>query len=68
MTREEFNSTSFGKGDRFYYQRGIYDIISVSFSEGLFGIDDYDDIDSLSWVRCESGDFSPLDEINRERL
>ena len=63
MTRDEFNSTSFGKGDRFYYDDEFCDIISVSFSEGLFGIDDCDDIDSLSWVRCESGDFSPSGQI-----
>jgi len=61
MTRDEFNKQSFGRGDKLNYDGCDRDIISVSFTEGIFGIDDCDDIDNLSWVRCESGIFIPFD-------
>jgi len=57
MTREEFNNQSIGAGDKFKYKDDIRDIISINFSEGLFAIDEFDDIENPTWVRCESGEF-----------
>lgn len=59
MTQEEFNKTSFGNGDKVEYNKKIYLVHSVDFIEALFAIDVCNDIENLSWVRCESVEFIP---------
>jgi len=54
MTIEEFNNMSWGAGGKVIYDCNECDVISVNFAEALLGIDEFDDIDNLSWVRCEN--------------
>lgn len=57
MTKEEFNQTSFGAGDKAIYQGEEYPIASVDFEEqliGLVGVVSGADEDHISWVRCEN--------------
>ncbi len=63
MTRDEFNSATFGAGDKvFYLKDGVtYPVASVDFVEGLFGyLLDENDPDHVSWARCESVNFIPF--------
>lgn len=60
MTQEEFNNTSFGKGDLAKYQHGIFPIVQVDFEERLFGIImniPGSKLGDIAWVRCESIEF-----------
>ena len=59
MNIEDFKKTSFGNGDKVEYNGKIYPVVSVDFIELLFAIDDCDNPDHLSWVRCENADFIP---------
>ncbi len=54
MERSIFDKTRFGAGMQVEYKNSTYDIISVDFEEGLIGIDETGDSDSLSWKRCEN--------------
>lgn len=58
MTREEFAQTRFTANMKAEYKGHIYNVISVNFEEGLFGLFDseidFDGNDDLFWVRCES--------------
>lgn len=55
MTREEFNSTKWGAGMKCTVEGSVpYDVVSVNFGEALVGLDCFDDVDDLSWYRCES--------------
>lgn len=64
MTREEFSKTKFSAGMLFKYDGQIYPVVSVDFTEGLFGLDLYSDADSLNWVRCESGELVESQKTN----
>jgi len=57
MTREEFNKTGFGAHMRAIYDSVIYDIRSVSFTEGLLCLVDKECHDDHFWVRCENVDL-----------
>ena len=57
MTREEFNKTGFGGGMKASYNGVVYNIISVSFTEGLIELIIPDMVDDGFWVRCESIDL-----------
>jgi len=54
VDKETFNNTAFGAGDCAEYEGEICQIVSISFTECLFGINQFDDIEDLTWVRCES--------------
>jgi hypothetical protein len=58
MTQEEFNNTSFGKGDKVRYKGSEYDILELNFEENLIGIF-YWDSDPVTWVTCESCTYIP---------
>ena len=69
MTTEEFNSTSFGAGDRAIYKGIVADVASVDFEEQLIGLhlkisggDPFD----ISWVRCENVEFIPFAGTSRK--
>ena len=72
MTREEFNKTRFGAGMSCVYKENIYSISIVNFEEGLFALDDgfseSDDMEDLTWVRCESVDLVNVQKFaNKEK-
>ncbi len=55
MTQQEFDNTSFGKGDAIEYKGEIYNIRKVDFDEQLFGlIKEGGDPDDIAWIRCEN--------------
>ncbi len=54
MTREEFNSTRFGAMTMVSHKGRVYQVVMVDFEEAILGIDMFEDIDNLSYVRCES--------------
>lgn len=57
MTINEFNSASFGNGDRAIYDGTEYPIASVDFKEALVGLImeiSGGDPDEITWVRCEN--------------
>lgn len=57
MTLEEFNNTGYGGGDKVAYHGNTYPVHRVDFTEALFAIDNYNDPENLSWVRCENVKF-----------
>jgi len=59
MTKAEFLNSSYGGKDKVEYKGLIYDIYQVDFEERLFAINQYNDEDNLSWVRCENVEFIP---------
>ena len=59
MTQEEFNKTSFGKGDAIIYKGITYPLSEVDFEEQLFGINIFGDY-NINWIRCENATFIPL--------
>lgn len=55
MTREEFNNVSWGANSKCKVSGSVpYDVVSVNFVEALVGLNCYDDVNDLSWYRCES--------------
>jgi len=65
MTIDQFNTASFGAGDRAIYDGQTYPIASVDFKESLIGLImkiEGGDPDEVTWVRCENVTYlSPLD-------
>jgi len=69
MTRDEFNATRFSAGTVFSYEDINYDVVALNFTEGLLGLDMYDDSSDLSWVRCESGEIVEANaQCNRPQI
>ena len=54
MTIEEFNKTGWNPGMKMRYEGEVYDIISVDFKEALIGFRIDDDVNNMSWARCEN--------------
>ncbi len=57
MTINEFNSASFGNGDRAIYDGETYPIVSIDFKEALVGLlmeIQGGDPEDVTWVRCEN--------------
>lgn len=54
MTRDEFNTHKFGANDFFKHEDGEFRGVCLNFDEGLIGLDMFDDVNDLYWVRCES--------------
>ena len=57
MTKEEFDNTGWGADMWCIYKGASYHVVIVNFEEALLGLDDGsggDEIDDLTWVRCES--------------
>lgn len=61
MTLTEFMNIRIGGGDKVKYDGGIYLIYRTDFQEALFAINTCDDLDNLSWVRCENCEFISSD-------
>ena len=58
MTQEEFNNTSFRKGDKVIYQRIVYPIIEIDFEEMMFGVR-FANRPETEWVTCEMCTYIP---------
>lgn len=54
MTIEEFDNTSFTGMMQCEFRGKAYDIVIVDFQERLIAIDEFDDMDQLSYKRCEN--------------
>ena len=66
MTIQEFNETSFGKGDKAIYKNETYPIATVDFQESLIGLHGVclgAEEDDITWVRCENVKFVQFDEF-----
>ncbi len=58
MTREEFNNYRFtAKTSAIHRDGNSYPVVMIDFQEAILGLDMFDDIDNLTYVRCESIDI-----------
>ena len=69
MTLEEFNKTRFGGNMFARYKNDTWFVMSVDFSEGLFGLTEHKKeypADEWMWVRCENVELIlAINEVNK---